>query len=79
MNRIQKVAFQFLSPSAQAGMEAESKQWMLKCPNCGFERSYWDAGGIRWGASGKKRVGGKCPNCGKNVGFEVYKKENAKG
>ena len=30
-------------------------------------------------ASGKKRVGGKCPNCGKNVGFEVYKKENAKG
>ena len=27
-----------------------SKQWMLKCPNCQFERSYWDAGGIRWKA-----------------------------
>jgi hypothetical protein len=32
-------------------MEAESRRWLVKCDNCGFEQSYWDMGGLRWKAS----------------------------
>lgn len=74
MNTIQKILSAIMPASWRANMEAESKQWMLKCPNCGKERSYWDAGGIRAGAFGNKTVYGKCPACGQNVGFQTYRK-----
>jgi DNA-directed RNA polymerase subunit RPC12/RpoP len=45
-------------------MEADSRQWMVRCPTCGFERSIWDLGGIRWKAAGNKRTFLRCPNCG---------------
>ncbi|MFN8449583.1 MAG: hypothetical protein U0521_13610 [Anaerolineae bacterium] len=25
-------------------MEADSRRWMVKCPNCGFRRSVWGHG-----------------------------------
>ena len=55
-------------------MEAESRQWMLKCQNCGFEQSIWDVGGLRWKASGTKVVTQRCPNCGKVGGHTISKK-----
>jgi uncharacterized Zn finger protein len=45
-------------------MERESRRWKLSCP-CGFEASVWELGGIRWKASGKKRVLLRCRSCGK--------------
>jgi hypothetical protein len=53
-------------PRSAADMEQESREWMLICPKCGHERSYWDIGGIRYKAYSRgKRVGLRCPNCDK--------------
>jgi hypothetical protein len=54
-------------------MEAESRQRMIRCP-CGFERSIWEAGGIRWKAAGRKRCYLRCPSCGKSHWCVVYKR-----
>jgi hypothetical protein len=62
-------------PGSAAAMEAESRQWMLQCTSCGHEQSYWEIGGVRWGASSKgKRVWKRCRNCHKFVGHRVYRK-----
>jgi len=43
-------------------MEAESRAWRVRCP-CGFSRSVWALGGIRWKAAGKPRRRARCPRC----------------
>ncbi len=50
-----------------AALEAESRQWLLVCPSCGHERSYWDIGGIRYKAAGRPRNLLKCPECGRRT------------
>lgn len=50
---------------ATPAMEAESRAWMVRCPHCGFERSVWDAGGIRYKAAGTSRQYRRCTSCGK--------------
>ncbi len=35
-------------------MEAESRQWIMRCPNCIFERSVWEMGGVRWKSAGNQ-------------------------
>ena len=47
-----------------ASMEAESREWMVRCDRCGNEQSVWDLGGIRWKASGNSKQFRTCPNCG---------------
>jgi hypothetical protein len=47
-------------------MEAESRAWKFRCP-CGFEQSWWDAGGIRWKAAGHPRHLMQCPRCGQTT------------
>jgi hypothetical protein len=44
-------------------MEADSRRWMMRC-RCGFARSIWDLGGIRWKATGNPRQYRRCPQCG---------------
>lgn len=54
-----------LGPEGAAAAEAQSKAWLLVCPNCGFSRSIWEMGGIRYKATGGtalKLV--HCPSCG---------------
>lgn len=46
-----------------AYMEAESRSWMARCA-CGFARSIWELGGIRWKATGQPRQYLSCPQCG---------------
>jgi transposase-like protein len=60
-----------------ANMEAESRSWMMKCPNCGAEQSVWDTGGIRWKASGNPRQMRRCPKCGTTALQTIYKKLEA--
>jgi hypothetical protein len=46
-------------------MEAHSRAWMVRC-SCGFERSVWEMGGIRWNAGrGRPRWFAECPQCGR--------------
>jgi hypothetical protein len=62
-------------------MEAESRTWIAHCP-CGFERSFWEAGGIRWKGGGREKVYFACPHCGRSHWHTIYQKlatDKAKG
>jgi hypothetical protein len=56
-----------------SSLEAESRSWVVRCPSCGFERSIWEMGGIRWKASGSKRVWARCPSCGRR-GWQIVER-----
>ena len=63
MSFIQRVFTTVLPQRCADSMEAESRCWMVRC-KCGFARSIWELGGIRWKATGKPRTYMKCPQCG---------------
>ena len=54
LSGIQKFFKAILPASWSASMEAESRQWRFVCPNCAFERSVWEMGGVRWKAAGNQ-------------------------
>jgi hypothetical protein len=56
-------------------MEKESKTWMVQCSNCKYEKSIWEMGGIRAGASGKPKLYTKCSNCNQRNWHTIYKKD----
>jgi hypothetical protein len=56
-------------------MEAESRSWFMRCEECNAERSVWDAGGIRWKASGNPRRRLACAGCGRNTWQETFRKK----
>lgn len=61
------------SDKRRAAMEEESRSWMIQCPHCGYQRSVWDAGGIRYKAAGISRQFRECPSCGRKAWHRVYK------
>jgi len=63
-----------LSARIAAGIEAESRSWILRCHACGDERSYWDAGGIRYKASGSPRTAMTCPRCRRRRMHDVFRR-----
>ncbi len=75
LSRIQQLVSRFVPRSWASSMEAESRAWIVGCPACGFERSIWDLGGIRWKASGSKRILARCPSCGKVAWQKVFYRE----
>jgi hypothetical protein len=74
MSFLQKVFVHILPQKWADSMEAESRSWMFRCP-CGFERSWWDFGAIRWKAAGNPRRMMRCPKCGQVTWHTTYKKE----
>lgn len=62
--------FSWIGPS----VEAESREWIVECPKCGFEDNVWERGGVRYKAYGSKRVGGRCRSCGEFSMLKVYKR-----
>jgi transposase-like protein len=74
MSWFQKFIFRFLPADWAKAAEAESRTWMLVCPHCGHETSIWDAGGIRWGASGRSRTFYRCIAC-KKRGWQSVKRK----
>ncbi len=75
MSWIQRFFTAILPASWAKSMEADSRQWFMKCLNCGFEESIWDLGGIRWKAAGNPRNLRQCPHCGERSWHLTYKKE----
>lgn len=71
MSWTQKLLLKLVSAKTAAKIEAESRAWRMRCPE-GHERSVWEAGGIRYGASGNPRRRVLCPECGKVRWHEVY-------
>ncbi len=64
-SRTQRVLMRLLGSRA-AEAERQSREWFVSCPNCAHERTYWDIGGVRYKArSAGKRIGLRCPQCGK--------------
>jgi len=65
--------FQAVLPKRWAdSMEAESRQWKIRCRTCKAERSVWETGGIRWGASSTGKVTLVwCSKCGGYRSAEV--------
>jgi ribosomal protein S27E len=63
------------SPGTMAKMEADSRLWMVRCDKCGYEKSVWEMGGIRYKAHGNPRWLMKCIQCGQRSWHKVYKKE----
>jgi hypothetical protein len=64
MSTLRRLVSTLLPRRWAAGLEAESRRWIMRCPHCGHERSVWDAGGIRWKAAGSPRRYLRCPHCG---------------
>ncbi len=54
-------------------MQKESRSWMVRC-NCGFERSVWDIGGIRWKAKGNSKILSMCSSCHQKTWHTTYQK-----
>lgn len=73
---VQKVFTGMASPSTAARMETESRSWMIRCPYCGYERSVWETGGVRYKASGKSRQLRRCPQCGKRAWHIIYRRDS---
>jgi len=65
-----------LGPEGAAAAEAESRAWLVTCPNCGFSRSVWEMGGTRYKAAGTARWRFRCPNCGQMGWHQVHKGPN---
>ena len=58
-------------------MEAHSRAWMVRCP-CGYARSIWELGGIRWkAAGGNPRTYLRCPQCGQRSWHKVVREPSA--
>ncbi len=77
MSLAQRIARFFTSREKMAAIEAESRTWMARCPHCGAERSVWELGGIRAGASGKPRWFLRCAACGRRGWHAIGRREGA--
>jgi len=66
---IQKILKCLLPKDVFQKIEDESRRWFMECPQCGFHRSYWDAGGVRaFAEATRNRFSGVALNAG-NSGF----------
>ena len=71
---VQRLFTGLLPRAAADSMRAELLLWMMRCRDCGFERSVWEIGGIRWKAKGNSRTWRRCPSCGRRTGHDIYRK-----
>jgi uncharacterized C2H2 Zn-finger protein len=57
-------------------VEAESREWLVRCPRCGYTTSAWDRGWTIWKAAGAGRQYLRCPNCGRG-GWHTVTRQRA--
>jgi hypothetical protein len=69
MSAIQRLFAAVLPARTFEAMERESRRWVMRCGKCGAASSIWDMGGIRYLASGKKRLLRRCRSC-KHLGWQ---------
>ena len=63
-----------IAPGLMTKIEAESRQWMMQCPGCGYEVSVWEYGGMRYRGHGTVYRLGRCRGCGTIKMLRVYKR-----
>jgi hypothetical protein len=76
MSSIQKFIAAILPRRWVEAMEADSRSWMVRC-SCGFARSLWELGGVRYKAAGQTRWFMKCPQCGQRSWHKVSRDPQA--
>jgi DNA-directed RNA polymerase subunit RPC12/RpoP len=76
LSRTQRFFIRFVDADTAAAIEAHSRGWILTCPHCGFQRSIWDLGGIRYKASGNSRMAMRCPQCGRRGWHKLRKADD---
>jgi hypothetical protein len=74
-SRFQQLVGKLFPRSWAAAAEAESRTWMVRCRSCGFERSIWELGGVRWKGRGRSATWGRCAGCGKRGWHTVYRRD----
>lgn len=73
---IRDLFLRFYPRSRVAALEAESREWMVRCRACGAERSIWELGGIRRRkAVGRMWVFRRCPDCARWRWHDVSRRE----
>ena len=75
MTGLQKFFTKILPAAWAKDMQAESRQWMVRC-TCGYEQSVWELGGIRWKAKGNPKQLRRCPQCGQQTWHTITRKTN---
>jgi predicted RNA-binding Zn-ribbon protein involved in translation (DUF1610 family) len=70
---LQRFVTRFVDAKTAEAIEAHSRAWRVRCPHCGFERSIWDLGGIRYGGTGRTRMLARCPQCRRTGWHKVEK------
>ena len=63
----------FVPRAWAASLEAESREWLVRCSVCGYERSARESGGVRWKASGTSKQYRRCPHCGTPNWHTIYR------
>jgi hypothetical protein len=53
-------------------MEAESRQWLVRCQTCGNTTNVWEMGGVRYKAAGQSRALMYCKPCGRKRCHLIY-------
>jgi hypothetical protein len=76
MSWLQRFVIAVLPHKWAESAKAESRNWIVSC-SCGYERTFWDIGGIRWKATGREHRFLFCPHCGRRRWHTVYKKRLA--
>lgn len=56
-------------------MEADSRSWILRCQECGLERSVWEVGDVRWKVVGSPSRYRHCPQCGHATWHTLYRQQ----
>src|SRR5215468_8750026 len=74
---VTKVVGAVLLKKWAASAEAESRSWIARCSSCGFDRSLWELGSIRWKAAGSERRYLYCPKCGQAHWHTISKRQTA--
>jgi len=57
--------YRMLPRNIYRALEKGTRQWAQVCHSCSHVQDYWEAGGVRYKAAGKKSQLGFCEKCGK--------------
>jgi hypothetical protein len=61
----QRIVLRLMRSRAEE-IERQTKEWIVVCPNCELERTFWDIGAVRYGARRRGKgfgIGMRCPRC----------------
>ena len=71
MSRMQRITTRLAPDPAE--IQAQTRKWEIRCPD-GHSKDLWEAGGVRYRATGSKQSYGYCSKCGRRRMLRIVKK-----